>query len=50
MGVQEDKARSRRERIERLRRRLTHVQHNDAAVRLLRDVLKGVLDLLEDEL
>lgn len=48
MSTQDDKQRTRRERIDRLRKRL-----NDAAFRNdagLIAVIKGVLDLLEDEL
>jgi hypothetical protein len=49
MGQEEDRARDKRDRIERLRRRLDAIKL-EAAARQLRDVIKGVLDLLEDEL
>ncbi len=52
MGIEQDKQRPKRERIERLRTRLERATeagdltpHNRLVV-----VLKGVLDLLEDEL
>lgn len=41
----EQPQRSKRDRIERLRRRLVK-----ASAEQLRDIIKGVLDLLEDEL
>lgn len=43
--------RSKRDRIERLRRRLRATQQTEQeAITSLRDILKGTLDLLEDEL
>lgn len=46
MSAQDDKRRTRRERIERLRKRLDNAAGSSP---LLVAVLKGVLDLLEDE-
>jgi len=43
-------SRSKRARIERLRDRLAEFLPGSADTRKLRDVLKGVLDLLADEL
>lgn len=42
--------RTKAERIERLRERLRVVENSDAAPRGLVNVIKGVLDLLSDEL
>lgn len=51
MSAQDDKQRTRRERIERLRKRLSHdAEISIKPLPLLVAVLKGVLDLLEDEL
>lgn len=41
--------RSKRDRIERLRRRLEHAIANGADKKLS-DIIKGILDLLDDEL
>ena len=49
MGQQEDRARAKRDRIERLRKRLDVIKLGPDE-RQLRDVIKGILDLLEDEL
>jgi hypothetical protein len=44
-----EQQRSKRDRIERLRRRLENVQWNNSRLDLVA-VLKGILDLLADEL
>lgn len=51
MGQEEDRARAKRDRIERLRKRLEQVKrsHGDGVNPLI-SVIKGILDLLEDEL
>jgi hypothetical protein len=51
MAIHDEPERSRRDRIERLRQRLATMPAGlDRGVARLRDVLKGVLDLLADEL
>lgn len=54
MSTQDDRERSKRERIERIRRRLTDVTRVDRATTAndirLKDAIKGILDLLADEL
>lgn len=49
MGAQDDKGRSRQSRIDRLRRRLDEMRSVREHAALVA-VIKGVLDLLEDEL
>lgn len=49
MSVQDDRLRTRRQRIGRLRKRIIALCLDDASF-ALQAVLKGILDLLEDEL
>lgn len=52
MSVQDDRQRTRRERINRLRKRLDEITHQypTGAPPRFAGILKGILDLLEDEL
>lgn len=51
MAREQQQTRTVRDRIERLRRRLRATQQTEQeAITSLRDILKGTLDLLEDEL
>ncbi len=50
MGQEEDRARAKRDRIERLRKRLKRLSQDDPAAIVLAGILLGILDLLEDEL
>lgn len=49
MTQQEDRARTRRARIERLRGRLSELDWNSDGERVLLGVIKGILDMLEDD-
>lgn len=50
MAQDDDKQRTKRDRIERLRRRLDGVRGVDADIATVVGILKGVLDILADEL
>lgn len=50
MAQDDDKQRTKLERIERLRERLKQIQREEPGRRSLIGILQGVLDLLADEL
>lgn len=50
MAHTEQHTRSLREKIERLRSRVQQLGMRDATTRPVLDIIKGLLDLLEDEL
>lgn len=50
MAQETDKQRGKRDRIERLRRRLEKVHLRSENEQQLCNVIKGILDLLDDEL
>lgn len=50
MSQADDRQRSIDAKVERLRQRIIALSYSDAALRPVLDILKGFLDLLDDEL